>query len=120
MSSFHITIQPTSPNGAFGLSFEEVADGMQTIPRMFLELDGAFVWVLEQNGIRYQLDGLLLDDGHHVVACEVKGTCSENMFDTFLTQFGWPDVSVQFQLVQEGAVLTEQEFRNAYFSPDSA
>ena len=83
---------------------------------MFLELDGAFVWVHEQSGQRYQLDGLLLDDGQHVVACEIKGTCSEEMFDTFLAQLGWPQRSVRFHLAQGGSVLTETEFRERYLA----
>lgn len=119
MSEFHAIIHATDGDNAictdkFGSSFEDVSDAFRELPRMFLEPDGSFVWVIEEDGQRYQLDGLLTDDGASLIHCELKGRCGQQILDELLSALGWPEQMVRFQLVQEGTYLTEAEFRKNF------
>ena len=126
MSEFHTIIhaigvddapsvsQNTLGSHKFACSFEDVTVAFETLPRMFLEPDGSFVWVTEEDGRRCQLDGLLTDDGTHLLHCELKGQCGNDTLDALLTAFGCPEQRVHFQLVQEGTYLSEAEFRERF------
>lgn len=123
MNEFHVVIHamedssgeaanaaPTGPT-KFSRSFEEVAEAFEQLPRMFLEPDGSFVWVSEQGSIRSQLDGLLTDNGTNLLHCELKGRCTSETLNKFLSTLGWPDQNVHFQLIREGTFLSEADFR---------
>ena len=97
----------------FRSSFEFAAKRMEKLPRFFFEPDGSFVWVVEQER-RFQLDGSLYDDGQYLVNVELKGSCTLDMLDEFLSCLGWPDEAVLFQLVQRGIYLSETEFRRHF------
>ncbi len=97
----------------FARSFEEVAAAFEALPRMYFELDGSFVWVVD-NEERFQLDGSLYDDGERLLNVELKGTSNTELLDTFLGCLGWPEQSILFQLVQHGFYLSESEFRKCY------
>ena len=112
MSEFHVVLQASElPDSKFAISFEEATEAFEQLPRMFLEPDGSFVWVVEDAGAKYQLDGLLTDDGTNLLHCELKGTCNAAVLDQFLTALGWPDQSLVFQVVRQGSYLNEAEFR---------
>lgn len=100
---------PTSER--FGQSFEETEARFAEIPRMFLEPDGSFVWVLQHEQSRSQLDGSLIDDGQRLLHVETKGCCHKGMFDQFLSLLGWPEQAILVQLVQQGVFVSESVFR---------
>lgn len=94
----------------FDRTFEQVAEALGLLPRMFVEPDGSFVWV--SAGERaWQLDGVLYDGAGRLWYVELKGGCPEAEFDRLLTALGWPKTSVCFQLVREAAWLDEPTFR---------
>jgi len=97
----------------FVRSFEEVAAAFEALPRMYFELDGSFVWVVEKDK-RYQLDGSLYDDGERLLNVDLKGTCNAEVLDEFLGCLGWPEQAILFQLVQQGCYLQESEFRKHF------
>jgi hypothetical protein len=101
----------------FDRSFEEVIDCFNQLPRMFVELDGSFVWVAAGDGSRGQLDGVVTDDGIRVLNVELKGVCTEPMLDDLLRALGWPKQAMAFQLVQFGVYVEEAEFRRLIFQP---
>lgn len=101
----------TTAGARFPCTFEEVATRFAELPRMFLEADGAFVWVIERNGVRHQLDGTLTDDGTFLVGVELKGTCDGEALDLLLTALSWPEQQLLFQSVVDGFFLTEAGFR---------
>ena len=105
---------------SFDCSFEDVAQAFDQLPRMFLEPDGSFVWVVEAGGNRFQLDGGLVDNGTQVLSVELKGTCNERVLDAFLPAFGWPRQRLLFQLIQQGVYISEDEFRSVYAASDSS
>lgn len=105
---------PQQGETRFQRSFEEVAEEVSALPRMYFELDGSFVWVVETQGQRYQLDGSLYDDGVKLLNVDLKGICDEETLETFLRCLGWPNQEIVFQLVQRGVYLTEESFRRCF------
>lgn len=115
MNDFHVLLHAgESTTSKFSKSFEQVSEAFESLPRMFLEPDGSFVWVIEQDEERFQLDGLLTDDGANLLHCELKGNCNAAILDQLLRTLGWPDQEVAVQLVEEGTFLQEADFRKRY------
>ena len=100
-----------SPPFAFAVTFDRASEILATLPRMFIEPDGSFVWAGELDGKSWQVDGVLYDEGPSLSYVELSGTCPPNDFDQFLAALGWPAAPVMFQLVEEGVFLGEAEFR---------
>lgn len=115
--SFHVNIhrQPLDgPAGGptmFSRTFEQVADALARLPRMFIEPDGSFVWVAAHEPI-WQVDGVLYDGATGLWYIEVKGSCPQSQFDELLRTLGWPDTPVVFQLVEQAIQLNDDEFRH--------
>ena len=115
MNDFHVVLHADeSTAGKFAKSFEQVSESLEKLPRLYLEADGSFVWVIERSGDRFQLDGLLTDDGANLLHCELKGVCDSETLDQLLQVFGWPEQKIGVQLVQVGTFLSESEFRSQF------
>lgn len=95
----------------FACTFEEAADALTKLERMYCEPDGSFVWVSAQADAPWQVDGNLYDRNERLLFVDAKGTCPAAEFDRLLRCFGWPETPVMFQLVREAALLDENEFR---------
>ena len=78
--------------------------------RMYVGLDGAFVWVVQRGDQRYQVDGVLIDDGECLLSVEVKMTRDPALFESLVKALGWPRQPLLYQLVQHGVFLEEDEF----------
>lgn len=116
-SAFHVSIfrranegRPAGGMAMFDRTFEEVVDSLASLPRMYVEPDGAFVWV-GSAGPAWQLDGSLYDGAERLWYVELKGRCPQDEFNRLLTALGWPETPVAFQLVREALLLDEDEFR---------
>lgn len=95
----------------FPVSFEQAEAALATLPRLFIEPDGSFVWVANDTQRSWQIDGNLYDRDGRLLYVEVKGSCSAAAFDQLLRALGWPDVPLAFQLVREAVYLDEASFR---------
>ena len=115
-----VTLQPRKLEPVnlrpFAVSFEETADRLSQLPRMQVELDGAFVWVASEDP-SWQLDGVLFDRDDRLFYVELNGCCPPSCLDAFLEALGWPDTSLVFELVREALVLDEADFRRFALSP---
>jgi hypothetical protein len=96
---------------ALGASFEDAAAALGSLPRMYCEPDGSFVWVSSAGDAAWQVDGNLYDRGGRLLFVDLKGSCPATEFDRLLTACGWPATEVIFQLVREALYLAEPEFR---------
>ncbi len=82
------------------VTFESVAARLQLLDRMFVEMDGSFVWTGEEQlhrsapAIRWQLDGMLYDVNHHVQRMELKGCCPHSRWRQLLNTLDWPTQSL--------------------------
>lgn len=94
----------------FERTFEQVSEALGKLPRMFIEPDGSFVWV--SAGERgWQIDGMLYDGAGRLWYMELKGQCPEQEFERLLSALGWPATPVTVQLMREGELLSDDEFR---------
>lgn len=83
----------------FAASFERTIALLGQRERMFVELDGAFVWSGETESRAWQIDGMLYDRGGHVSRIELKGTCPRSAWQELLPAFGWPQQAMVVHLV---------------------
>ncbi len=89
-------------------SFEQVAEELQKLPRMFLEPDGSFVWVGQEN--RWQIDGNLFDRDGKLVYVELKGKAGSEALRQIAECLGWPRQALVVQLVREARFVAMNEF----------
>lgn len=100
--------------GPLPVSFETALAALESLPRMFIEPDGSFVWAqVEADGTAWQLDGNLIDQGPSLAHVELSGVCTPNALDQILTALGWPETKLLFQLARQGVFLNEAQFRAA-------
>ena len=81
----------------FEISFEQAIARLELLPRMFVELDGSFVWNGQIDGLigqieaqRWQIDGMLYDRSGHVLRLELKGNAPRQAWEQLLAIFDWP------------------------------
>ena len=92
-------------------TFEEAAARLGALPRMFIEPDGAFVWVSAQGEAPWQVDGNLYDRAGSVAFVDLRGSCASGEFDRLLMALGWPETKLMLQLVREAVFVEEADFR---------
>ncbi len=93
------------------INFEEAAERLGQLDRLFIEPDGSFVWASPQAGPPWQIDGNLFDRNGRLLFVDLKGSCPPEQFDRLLSALGWPATPLMFQLVREAVLLDEAEFR---------
>lgn len=104
---------------SYSISFERVFQRLSGMHRMFLELDGSFVWTGRSDGRDWQVEGSLLDRDGRLLFVEVWGQCPSAAFDEFLTELGWPDTPVMIQLVRHAIYIDETDFRRLQCWPSN-
>ena len=114
--TFHVLLRGRSADGqsarSLTLTFDEALATLATLPRMFIEPDGSFVWRgATEDGQSWQVDGNLIDRGEVLDYVEMKGCCPSERLDEILAALGWPQAPLAFQLPRQGVTLTEEEFR---------
>jgi hypothetical protein len=95
----------------FAITFEQAAAALDKLPRMFIEPDGAFVWVASREEASWQVDGVLYDRDDRLLLVDLKGSCPPEQFDQLLRALGWPATPLMFQLVQHAVYVDEAECR---------
>jgi hypothetical protein len=106
-----LRMPPEGTATPFPVSFENAAEVLAALPRLFLEPDGSFVWVADDLHRTWQVDGHLYDRAGQLLFAELKGACPAEAFDRLLGALGWPRAALVFQLVRQGIYLDEVEFR---------
>ncbi len=94
----------------FGLSYEALAESLSRLPRLFLEPDGALVWVSREDPAR-KLNAQITDDGRQVMYVELRGTCRWEELVPILSALGWPRQPLLFQWLPDSVLLAESSFR---------
>ncbi len=78
-------------NTVFAVSFEQAVERLQKLDRLFIELDGSFVWSGHDQDQAWQIDGMLYDTGQHLQRVELKGWSPPLAWRQLLICFEWPD-----------------------------
>lgn len=108
---FVLRPEPAQQGGPMSVSFEEVVQRLERMPQMFVEPDGAFLWVSAPDSPPWQLEGCIYDRNEYVIYVDVSGSCPTAQFDQLLTAFDWPRASLMFGLLRHGVFLAEEELR---------
>jgi len=106
-----LEVHPSSLSQPMPVSFEQAADWLAKLPRMFVEPDGSFVWVSTDKNGPWQVDGNLYDREDKLLIVELKGHCPRQQFDQLLAAFGWPEAELVIQFMKQAVVVAEDEFR---------
>lgn len=91
------------------VSFDDVADRLESFSRLHFEPDGSFVWVSENNSPAWQVDGNLYDRGDSLSHVEVKGTCSAAEWSRLLSTLRSDCAQLLFELVPAAVFIDEAE-----------
>lgn len=111
-----VRVPVTQQSALWAISFEEALDALSSLPRMFLEPDGALLWVsASEEQPAWQLDGNLWDRAGLLVAVELKGRCPESAWDLLLDRLGWPETPLIIRLVREALFVEQADFRRWAF-----
>ena len=104
---FHVNLF-ASP---FTCSWEDAAAKLEALPRMIFEPDGSWIWSGEHADSQWHMNGHLFDFSGTLHRVELRGWCPADQFDRLLACFGWPEVTLTFEMVREGIQLNERDFR---------
>lgn len=75
------------PVAPFATSFEEAGQRLESLARLYFEMDGSFVWVGDAP-VPWQLDGMLYDHAGRLQRVELKGCCPLNNWRELLNALG--------------------------------
>ncbi len=64
------------PHSELPQTFEGLADAIGSLPGMYFEMDGSFVWVDRNTDPPSQMDGMVYDRNGRLEYVEVKGACN--------------------------------------------
>jgi hypothetical protein len=121
MHPFFVRVFATSESGAaqaLPVSFEAALTEFESLPRMYAEPDGSFIWTSPADATpHWQVEGNLVDGGQMLFYCELKGTCPADTLDQLLRCLSGGVTRLVFEVVERGDVLGEEEFRRAITSP---
>jgi hypothetical protein len=103
------------------ISFEEAAERLSALPRLFLEPDGSFVWVGDDSQKhRWQIDGVLWDGGHRLHHVELKGCCPGTAFDQLLHALHADPPTLLVLFMRQAVWLEVQEFKQFWCDAQGA
>ena len=102
-------------NASFPISFEEAAERLEQLERMFFEPDGSFVWVGASpvQPTPWQLDGVLYDHGGRIAHIELKGTAPPAALHRLLEAFGGAASDFVFQSVRQATFVDARGWLSA-------
>lgn len=111
MLHFHVIIQAASQ--PWSVTFDQAFAGLEQVAGVFIEPDGSFFCASRPGEPKWQAEGNLYDQGPSLAYLDLKGCCPEKQLDELLRPLGWPEESLTFQMVREGTLLSEADFRKA-------
>ena len=105
MTPFHVYFYGRG-GGPLNSSFEEAAERLQQLPRLYLEPDGSFV-VTRDRGTQ-RVTGMIYDAAGKIQYCELQGHCSHQLWLELRAALDGEPASDQRQLMR----LPSQELQN--------
>lgn len=94
----------------FKMSFEQAFERLELLPRMFIELDGSFVWSGQQAAGRWQIDGMLYDCDGRLQRAELAGQAPRHHWEQLLNVFGQPLDTLTIHCLQQQRFIQPAEF----------
>ncbi|TWU23058.1 hypothetical protein Pla52o_25920 [Novipirellula galeiformis] len=81
MKRFHVYFYGPDAN-ALRSTFEQAASRLESLPKLFFELDGSFVWSPDRS---QQIDGMLYDAQDQIQYVDLQGQCSLESWRKLIT-----------------------------------
>ena len=93
------------------IGFDDVLNQLGSLPRLYAEPDGSFVWTSPQENTRWQVNGNLYERNDRVLFVEIKGSCPASEFDQLLACFLSDEKACVVQLTRPAVFVTVEVFR---------
>jgi hypothetical protein len=101
---------PLTHSDFFPVSFEQVYEALLRIPRLDAEPDGFFVLAGGAGPTHWRVSGHLYDFDGRLHRMELNGECPQESFDALIATLGAPPSTLTFELVEQGAALSHNDF----------
>lgn len=101
---------PQLEQQGFGATYEDFAEQLSKVPRLYIEPDGSYVWVSSEDPTR-RVWGQITDDGQQVLYLELRGRCQWDDLAAIVGMIGWPETQLIFQLMPDAVLVEESQFR---------
>ncbi len=98
-------------NSPLPIGFDDVLNQLGSLPRLYAEPDGSFVWTSSQENMRWQVNGNLYERNDRVLFVELKGSCPASEFDQLLACFLPDEKACVVQLTRPAVFVTAEVFR---------
>jgi hypothetical protein len=85
------------------VTFESAVKRLQQLPRMFVEMDGSFVWTSDTRD--WQVDGVLYDRNDQLLYVELKGNCNAPVLGQLLLVLVTDESPIIFQFTQQAVFV---------------
>lgn len=105
-----LQIETKELNKTFDVSFDELFETLQNFERLFIELDGSFVWRGTSDDSPWQIDGIVFEKDDRVWYVELKGYCDHQSFNNLVSCLAGNESSFIVQSITEGTVVSGREF----------
>ena len=79
---------PANALGGLAMDFDTLQARLAELPRMFLELDGSFMWAGSHLTNDWRIDGMIFENARTVRWVEIKGQCPLSAWDQLLMHLG--------------------------------
>jgi hypothetical protein len=110
-----ILVPPGQLAAPLAVSFEQAARDLAALPRLLLEPDGSFVWIVDRPGtIPGQIDGMLWDRGGTLHTVELKGSCGRDGIDRLLAVLRQDPQALLVLLMRHGVLVDVHEFKRLW------
>lgn len=118
MSLAKFEIQITGASGTpLQLSFEASADRLAELPKLDLELDGYFVWMID-GLLQRQITGMLYDNGQQLQFVHLHANCFREDLKQLISCISLVDESLQITELPGGRLQTLQDFETKCWPVD--
>ena len=99
-------------NSPLPIGFDDVLNQLGSLPRLYAEPDGSFVWTSTHDHARWQVNGNLYERNDRVLFVELKGSCPASEYDQLLACFLPDKKACVVQLTRPAVFVTAEVFRS--------
>lgn len=114
------TLRPGGPRGiTTGVGFDAALAALDAFARASTEPDGAFLWVGEGEGGRWQVDGNAWEREGRILSVDVRGRCPLGELRRFLGLWRAAGEGLLVEFVRAGVYVDEETFLRHAVAPRS-
>ena len=105
-----LEIDSVQLDAVFEASFDQLFQKLESFERLFIELDGSFVWRGEHENKNWQVDGIVYEKDDFVWNIELKGYCDERAFIELIHSVTDQPEETVVQSISDAVVVPMSEF----------